>query len=455
VDHAADVFPGQARASLQGKGVAFIFGRKNSLHTRQEINQVIEQLYRRESGRLVSVLTRIFGSGYLELAEDVVQESMMEAVEHWEQKGIPENPPAWLFRVAKNKALNLVNREKYKRKYASDAAHLLRSEWTAEPALGHFFSEEEILDDQLRMMFTCCHPAISPDSQVSLIMKTLCGFGIPEIAKAFLTTEENINKRLVRARQSIREANIAFEVPQGSELEKRLDTVLEAVYLLFNEGYSASRGNDLIRYELCLEAMRLTEILVEHPSMRNKSRIHALLALMQLNAARFSSRQDPSGRILILEDQDRSLWDPALIQKGLFNLQTATSANQLSAYYLLAAISACHCMAPDYPSTDWKAILSLYDALLQLDRSPIVHLNRAIALSKVQGPEEALAALESIRNDPAIKSYHLFYATQAELLMQLNQFSDAVPCLEQSLKLCSTPAEKTLLQEKLNACLKK
>src|SRR5688500_7888859 len=221
------------------------------------VSQLIDHLFRRESGKLVSVLTRIFGSENLDLAEDVVQDSLVEALKQWTYKGIPEKPSAWLFMVAKNKALNIINREKYKRKYSSDVAHFLQSEWTAEPALNHIFSEQQIVDDQLRMMFTCCHPAISADSQVALILKTLCGFSIPEIAKAFLTTEENVNKRLVRARQKIRDDKIPFEVPEGKDLEARLEAVLEAIYLLFNEGYSASTGNDLVRFELDRKSTRL------------------------------------------------------------------------------------------------------------------------------------------------------------------------------------------------------
>ena len=258
----------------------------------EQINQLIDHLFRRESGKMVSVLTRIFGSENLELAEDVVQDSLMEAIKQWSYKGIPNNPSGWLFKVAKNKALNIVNREKHKAKYATDVVHLLQSAWTAQPAAEYLFSDEEILDDQLRMMFTCCHPSITPDSQIALILKTLCGFSIAEISKAFLSSEENINKRLVRARQRIRESKIQFEVPIGNALNERLQTVLAAVYLLFNEGYSASGGTELVRYELCEEAIRLTEMMLSHSALEDKSDSYALLALMQLNASRFKARQD-------------------------------------------------------------------------------------------------------------------------------------------------------------------
>ena len=280
------------------------------------VSQIVDNLFRHDSGRLVSVLTRVFGAENIELAEDVVQDSLVEALNQWTYKGIPENPSGWLFTVAKNKALNIISRERNRKKYTSDVAHFLDSEWTVQPALNHIFSEQQILDDQLRMMFTCCHPSISSDSQVALTLKTLCGFSILEIAKAFLTTEENINKRLVRARQKIRDDKIAFEVPEGMYLETRLAAVLETIYLLFNEGYSASTGNDLIRFELCGEAIRLAGIIAEHQAIQNKSNVYAVLALMYLNASRFKARTSDRGDILTLAEQDRSQWDLNLMQKG-------------------------------------------------------------------------------------------------------------------------------------------
>ncbi|HEX3079577.1 MAG TPA: sigma-70 family RNA polymerase sigma factor, partial [Puia sp.] len=243
-----------------------------------DINPLIEHFSRNESGKMIAVLTKIFGTANLDLAEDVVQDALVEAINQWKTRGIPDNPSAWLFRVAKNKALNIINREKYKRQYSAEASHFLQSAWTAEPALDYLFSNTQIQDDQLRMIFTCCHPAITTDSQISLALKTICGLSIPEIARAFLTTEDNISKRLVRARQKIREQKIPFEVPQGPELEKRQQTVLETIYLLFNEGYSASSGKDLIRYTLCEEAIRLTEIISMHPLITAKANVFALQA---------------------------------------------------------------------------------------------------------------------------------------------------------------------------------
>lgn len=420
-----------------------------------QINQLVDHLFRHESGKLVAVLTRVFGSENLDLAEDVVQDSLIEAIKKWTYNDIPDNPSGWLFKVAKNKAINIINREKHKREYSSDVAHLLKSEWTVEPALNHFFSEQEIQDDQLRMIFTCCHPIISPDSQIALALKTLCGFSISEIAKAFLTTDENINKRLVRARQKIRDDKIPFEVPHGKDLEKRLLAVLETIYLLYNEGYSASSGTDLIRYEVCEEAIRLAEIISHHPSIQHKSNVYALLALMQLNASRFKARQDIDGNIITLENQNRSLWNYLLMEKGFSNLEKSTSENQISIYHILASISAYHCSAINYKATDWKSILALYDRLIQIDNSPVVLLNRAIAVSKVNSTEKAIAELEQIKNSASLKTYHLFYSTLAEFYIELSQFSKAIEAIKTAIEFAPLQNEKLLLQKKLAFCLQK
>ncbi len=256
----------------------------------ENINHLVGHLFRHESGKMVSVLTKILGTANIDLAEDVVQDAIIEAINQWTYKGVPENPTGWLYNVAKYKALNFIKREKVHQKYSSDLIHSLQSEWTAEPASNHFFSEQEIEDDQLRMMFTCCHPSISTDSQIALTLKTLCGFSIPEIAKAFLTSDENINKRLVRARQTIRENRVSFEVPFGNEFENRLNNILETIYLLFNEGYNASEGTEIIRQELCEEAIRLAHLISEYPKIFQKTQVWALLSLMLLNSSRFKSR---------------------------------------------------------------------------------------------------------------------------------------------------------------------
>jgi len=388
------------------------------------------------------------------MAEDVVQDSLLEALKQWTYKGIPDNPSGWIYRVAKNKALRIVNRDKYKKQYVSDVVHWLQSEWTAIPAADQLFSESQIVDDQLRMMFTCCHPSVSPDSQIALILKTLCGFSISEIARAFLTADENIQKRLVRARQKIRESKVLFEVPQGTELKSRLQTVLEAIYLLFNEGYSASGGIQLIKSEVCEEAIRLAEIIVSHPSFTDTPDVYALLALMQLNASRLKARLDEAGNILTLERQDRSVWDLALMEKGFSNLRKSITGEEISVYHILASISSYHCSAASFETTDWKSILFLYDKLMQSDPSPVVLLNRSIALAKVEGTETALAELENLKNVQALRSYHLLYSVLAEFYVELSRFGEAASMLREAIRLAPLPAEKVFLSNKLTQCEK-
>lgn len=422
------------------------------MHQQTEVNALVDHLFRHESARILAVLTRIFGPENLELAEDVMQDSLVEAIKQWLYIGIPDNPSGWLFKVAKNKALNIVNRGKYQSRYTSDIVHLLRSEWTAEPAIDFIFTEEEISDDLLRMMFTCCHPSISSDSQIALILKTLCGFSIAEIARAFFTGDENIHKRLVRAKQKLRESRIRFEIPAGRELPERLQTVLDTIFLLFNEGYSASAGTSPIRYEICEEAIRLTESLALHAALREKADIFALLALMQLNACRFKARLDGEGQILTLAEQERSLWDFGLMKAGFVNLEKSMADREYSRYHILALISSCHCSARDFESTDWSTILSLYDRLLAIDDTPIVRLNRAVAVGKVHGAAIAISELEKISGAPELESYHLFYSVRAEFYMELNQLREAAVLLQKAIYLAPLIPEKNFLQKKLTRC---
>ena len=414
----------------------------------KNIADKIDHLFRYEYGKLVSVLTKTFGTSNIELAEDVVQEAMLEALNKWTFNGVPDNPVGWIYKVAKYKTVNILNREKYKREYVSEVAHHLQSEWTVEPTLHHLFTDKEIADDQLRMMFTCCHPSISTDSQVSLTLKTLCGFSIPEIAKAFLTTEENINKRLVRARKTIKETDVPFEVPAGKELEERLSSVLETVYLLFNEGYNPTSADKLIRYELCEEAIRLAEIIAGNPNVKS-SNTYALLALMTLNTSRFNSRIDEFGNLLDIEHQNRNNWDKVLKKKGLYYLEFATEQNEVSIYHILATISAHHCTALTYESTDWEGILTLYDLLIEIDKSPIILLNRAVILSKTSSPQKALQQLAKIKDEPAFSSYLPYYTTKAELHFQNNESKIAIRLLNEALKLELGKNHKTLILNKL------
>ncbi|MFY0687420.1 MAG: sigma-70 family RNA polymerase sigma factor [Cyclobacteriaceae bacterium] len=401
----------------------------------------IDHLFRHEYGKLVAVLTKTFGPSNLQLAEDVVQEAMLEALNKWSYNGIPDNPVGWIYSVAKNKAINIIKREKYVGDHVSEIEQRLHPGDNPHENFDDIFTESEIADDQLSMIFTCCHPSISQDSQVALTLKTLCGFNIPEIARAFLSTEENINKRLVRARQAIRSQNVKFEVPVGSALQPRLSSVLETIYLLFNEGYNATSGKKLIRYELCEEAIRMAEIVATQPQT-STSQVYALLALMTLNSSRFNAREDEDENILDLEHQDRNKWDKKLIARGLEYLEFATKQNEISLYLILAAISAQHCTALDYASTDWHGILELYEMLLALEPSPLIKLNHAIVLSKTGQTKAAIHMINSIRNEPTIQSYLPYYTAKAQLLYDNKQTHLAVETLENALKL--KPNEKVI-----------
>ena len=340
-----------------------------------EMPQVVENLFRREWGKMVATLTRIFGIERLELAQDVVQEALVRALQTWPYYGVPENPSAWIMRVSRNLALDQVRRETRFRNKETDIAGFLEQQSPGDLAFSN-----EINDDGLRMMFVCCHPQVPREAQVALALRTLCGFSVAEIASAFLTTETAIAKRLTRAKQRIRVARIAFEIPAGEELTARLNGVLQTLYLLFNEGYKASVGQRLIREELCFEAIRLTELLAAHAA-GNRPRSHALLALMFLNAARLPARTDAEGNILRLKEQNRSRWDKPMIARGMFHLAQSASGLEISEYHLQAGIAACHCAAGSFEDTDWPQILSLYDRLVELDDSPVVALNRAVAVA--------------------------------------------------------------------------
>lgn len=413
-----------------------------------EINELVEHFFRHESGKMISVLTGIFGTNNLILVEDIVQDTLTEAISNWTYKGIPENPIAWLYTVAKNKTLNAIKRNRYQEKYISENLYFQKNQQITEMSLTGAFLEESISDDQLRMMFMCCHPSISKDSQIALILKTLCGFNISEIAKSFLTNNESINKRLVRARKTIREDSVPFEVPSNQQLVNRVDAVLEALYLLFNEGYSASNGEALIREELCTESIRLAEMVVNHKFITNKSDVYALIALMQLNSSRFKAREDNNGNIFTLSQQNRSLWDFHIMEQGFSNLEKSAQNHQISKYHILATISAYHCSAKDFKSTDWKSILTLYDKLLSIDNSPIIILNRAIALSNLGSVKKAIQELDTIENDKLIKSNYLFYSTKAEFYFQIKDYTIAKKTLKKAIELAPLTTEKRMLENR-------
>jgi len=398
----------------------------------REVSQVVEHLFRHETGKMVATLTRIFGIEHLTLAEDVVQEALVRALQTWPFYGVPENPSAWIMRASRNLALDVVRRDKVFRDKEAEIVRLMdRPTPTPDAAV---FLEQEITDDGLRMMFVCCHPLIPAEAQAALALKALCGFSVTEISRAFFTTEAAIAKRLTRAKQRIREARIPFEIPAGEELARRLDGVLQSLYLLFNEGYKASSGEKLVREDICHEAIRLTGLLAEHAA-GNQPKTRALLALMLLNAARIPTRVDGEGNLLRLQEQDRSRWDQPMVARGMFHLARSAAGQELSEYHLQAGIASCHCAAKDYESTDWRHILELYDQLIGLDESPVVALNRAVALAEVDGPQAGIEAVGAIRNLQSLESYYLLYAVLGEFEARLDHRQAAAEHFRKSLQL--------------------
>jgi RNA polymerase sigma factor (sigma-70 family) len=414
-----------------------------------DVSGVVEHLFRHEAGKMVATLTRIFGVEHLALAEDVVQEALARALRTWPFYGIPQNPPAWIMRASRNLALDVVRRDKVFRGKQPEITRLMEQPEPAPDAA--VFTEQEIADDTLGMMFVCCHPLIPIEAQTALALKVLCGFSVTEISRAFLTTEAAIAKRLTRAKQKIREARVPFEIPAGEELGQRLDGVLQTLYLLFNEGYKASSGEKLVREEICQEAIRLTNVLAQHPA-GDQPRTHALLALMLLNAGRIPARADDDGNLLRLHEQDRTRWAQPVIAQGMFHLARSAAGEALSRYHLEAAIAACHCVAKDYESTDWQRILALYERLLEFDDSAVVALNRAVAIGNVHGPAAGIAAVEAIPNRGQLDAYYLLYAVLGEFEARQANFPAAAAHFRQSLELADLKSEQAFLAKRIQAC---
>jgi len=352
-------------------------------------DKLIPHLFRTEFRNLASALTRHFGIAHLQAAEDIASETFLAALESWSYKGVPENPKAWLYRVAKNKAVNYQVRNKV---FTQKITPQLKS---SSESFELDLSDKQIHDSQLQMLFALCHPAIPPEAQVGLALRMLCGFGIEEIATAFLTNKETINKRLYRAKEKLREINLPIEMPPSAEIDERLQNVLLTLYLLFNEGYYSESNEVVLREEFCLEAMRLTYLLIENSST-NQPAVNALMALMCFHASRFAARKNVTGEILLYDEQDESLWNQELIARGAYYFNQAASGNKLSRYHLEAGIAWWHTQRHD-SHEKWENILQLYNQLLQLNYSPIAALNRTFALAKANGYEEAITAAEKLQ----------------------------------------------------------
>jgi RNA polymerase sigma factor (sigma-70 family) len=406
-----------------------------------------DHYFRHEFGRLVSVLSRRFGMQRLELCEDAVQTALLRAVQSWSQQGPPDNPTGWLFRVATNEVLGSLRRDKYAGGSVDDLDQVPDEAVADDP----IFLKNEVKDDQLRMLFVCGDPAIPRESQIVFALKTLCGFSVDEIALRLFQKEEAIYKRLQRARATLREQIDELETPALEALATRLPAVLQIVYLLFTEGYSSAQPDTVIRHELCEEAIRLGLLLVEHP-VGAVPETDALLALMYLDAARFEARVDGAGGLLLLEEQDRSLWDRDLIHAGISHLHRAARGEVFSRYHVEAGIAAEHCLAPTYAETRWDEIARLYQMLDEVAPSPINTLNRSIAVAEWQGPAAGLALLESLKPPNWLLGYYLWDATLGELYRRDGNRDRARAHLARALDAAPTHAEKALLRRRLDAC---
>jgi RNA polymerase sigma-70 factor, ECF subfamily len=420
-----------------------------------EPGELADHLFRTRAGQMVAYLTRLLGPQHLDIAEEAVQEALLKALLNWPYSGVPQNPAGWLFHVARNAALDAIrHRAMILQKTAqliADPASAAGSRATGNSQLpldADF--EEQLRDDELRMVLMCCHPALPRDARVALSLKTVGGFSTREIARAFLADEPTIAQRLVRAKRQIRDESIAFELPAGKDLATRLDAALEVIYLMFNEGYGAQAGEDLVRQDLCEEALRLARLVAS--SSVATPQAHALVALLAFQAARLGARVDSTKELILLEDQDRGAWDHNLIALGFHHFALCAEGTEVSPYHIQAGIAAAHAKARSAAETNWEEILDLYDQLMELSPSPVVALNRAVAVAKVHGPELGLAALSSLAEEHSLRNYYLLPSAEGRLRMETGDVSGAAECFRRALALpCSEP-EKRFLQRQLEQC---
>jgi len=414
------------------------------------VEELEASLFRREFARLTAALTRIFGVANLALAEDVVQETLAAAFDEWSRTGIPQHHSALLMTSAKNRAIDVFRRERTARKFAPEVRHLIENEWTLRPAVEELFLLPALKDDELRMMFSCCHPQLVEDVQVALILRILCGFGVEEIAAVYLSGVAAIEKRLFRGRKVLRTSHRLFELT-AEDFAPRLSAVHRALYLLFSEGYHGASADGVIRPELCREAMRLVRLLVDHaPSATSAT--HSLAALMYLDAARLPGRVDDSGDLTRLFDQDRSRWDKKLIAEGLSLLELSATGDELSDFHIEAAIAGMHAGASRVEDTPWSQIVALYEVLARIRPSPVVELNRAMALAQVEGPERGLEAVRTIGGVERLGSYPFYEAALGELELRCGRNEIAQGHFRAALKLARNNAERRFLARRIADC---
>ena len=400
---------------------------------------------------MVAALTRVFGVHNLALVDDVVQDAFCRAVEVWKFRGVPENPSAWLMATAKNRALDVLRRRRTAQTCAPELGRLLQSEWTLAPVVEELFAAAAIKDDLLRMMFSCCHPRLPEEAQVALILHILCGFSVSEVAGAFVSSHAAIEKRITRAKNALRSSKTLFDVSNADALAARLPAVQRALYLLFNEGYHGASAETAVRAELCREAMRLTALLLDHPLGRTPTTC-ALAALMSLNAARLPARVDSSGDLISLFDQDRSQWDRQSISEGLRFLELSAAGSELTRYHIEAAIASIHALTPSVEDTDWGAIVSLYGTLMAIHPSPIVALNRAIAVGLHEGPECGLEALRTIAEPERLSVYPFYAAALGEFELRRGNHAAAREHFRRAQALARSPMERRYLDRRIAAC---
>ncbi|WP_299437581.1 sigma-70 family RNA polymerase sigma factor [uncultured Aquimarina sp.] len=424
------------------------------MESRDHIDTTLNHLFRQESGKMVAVLIKIFGTENIEMAEDVVQDALVSALETWKFRGIPDNPKAWLYRTARNKAIDIIRRKKHSKTidFSDPERKLLTSEYTLASTMDNFWKEQHIQDDFLGMMYACCHPDISSENQITFILKSLCGFSTKEVARSFLTSEDTISKRLYRTKEYFRKHKIRPRIPFPEDINTKTKVVLSAIYLMFNEGYNATHDDQLIRKDLLSQALWLCKSLLDNERTQLPE-VYALMALMLFHTARIDSRISDQGELILLSDQDRNLWNKELIAKGSNYLNQSAFGESLSTYHLEAAIAYQHCTASSYATTNWKEILNYYDLLLTIDNDPIVFLNRSLVILELNGPEEVLKTIQKIKNHKIMSTYYLYHAILGEIHERLMLPNKAVEYYQQAIELTQSKLEQSLLRKKIGRIL--